>query len=174
MDRFLPKEEEKESQISGKQTFLLFSLIPCVIIYALFLIFEFIDLIAEMVKKDDEFYYFYLLRLIFFGVSILIQVLYVILLIIYLIIVNKVENDEELQNKIMSTFGKLYSALFLVWTAFLLAAGIPRLIIFFSNREKIGKFIYSLIIIKILLLFPLYVFFIVNYVILNDNKKKKE
>ena len=58
------------------------------------------DLIGELFKKDDEFYYFYFLRFIFFGISILIQVLYVILAINFFILMEKADNEEDLQNKI--------------------------------------------------------------------------
>ena len=86
----------------------------------------------------------------------------------------KADNQEDIENKILITYAKLYASLFTVWTIFLLATGIPRLIIFFNNREKIGKFIYSMIIIKIILLFPIYVIFIVTYVLTRENKKKDD
>ena len=175
MERLIPKSKEDGSSFPEEDAwFIVYTGIVCVIFYFLFLIIEFIDLIGEMAKKDDEFYYFYFLRLIFFGISILIQVLYVILTISFFIVMEKADSQEDIENKILITYAKLYASLFTVWTIFLLATGIPRLIIFFNNREKIGKFIYSMIIIKIILLFPIYVIFIVTYVLTRENKKKDD
>ena len=173
MEKLIPKAGEDGSSFPVKKAmFIFYTGLICVFFYILFLIIEIMDLIGELFKKDDEFYYFYFLRFIFFGISILIQVLYVILAINFFILMEKADNEEELQNKIMLTYIKLFSILFTVWTIFFLATGIPRLIIFFNNREKIGRFIYSMIIIKILFLFPIYVIFIVSYFITKEKKNK--
>ena len=173
MERLIPKNREDGEPFPEREAmFILKTGMICVVIYFIFLIFEFIDLITELVKQNDELYIFYFLRFVFFGISILIQVLYVILVINFLLNMEKADNEEDAQNKILLTYAKLFTSLFTVWTIFFLATGIPRLFIFFNNREKIGKFIAALIYIKIFLLFPIYVIFILTYVVTRKNKKK--
>ena len=175
MDRLFPSKREDGSSFSKEnEMFIFFTGMICVVFYFLFLIFQIIDLIGEIFKSDDEFYYFYFLRFIFFGISIIIQVLYVILAINFFLSMEKADKQEDIENKILLTYAKLFASLFTVWTIFFLATGIPRLIIFFNNREKIGKFIYSMIIIKIIFLFPIYVIFIATYAITREDKKKDD
>ena len=152
-----------------KKEFIIF-----IVFYILFLITQFTDLIVEMLYKDNDLYYFYYLRFFFFGISLLFQIFYILLSITLCSVKGKAGKVNAVQNKIVSSFVKIYFYLFCIWTAFFLAAGIPRLIILLKNKEKIGIFISILICVKVVLLFPIYLILIISYNIGRKDEKKEK
>ena len=173
MENLIGSKLEKSSIEHSQGRFLMKELIIFIVFYILFLITQFTDLIVEMLYKDNDLYYFYYLRFIFFGISILFQIIYIFLGVSLSSVKKKARNINDVENKIVSSFVKIYVYLFCIWTIFFLAAGIPRLIIFLNNREKIGIFISVLICIKIVLLFPIYLILIISYNIGRRDEKKE-
>ena len=167
---------EKGSIEHSKGSFIKKQLIIFAVFYILFLITQLTDLIIELLYKDNDLYYFYYLRIIFFGISLLIQIIYIFLGVTLRSVKKKAKkiDDDDVENKIVSSFVKIFFYLFCIWTIFFLAAGIPRLIIFLYNKEKIGLFISVLIYIKIVLLFPIYLILIISYNIGRREEKKED
>ena len=172
MERLIKIEKEEDEKVYIPLFFKL--IIINVIIYILFLIIQIIDLFAEIINKDDDLFLFYYLRFIFFGVSILIQATAVGVIIVFFSIPREITAIKSLGRKIDSTSAKIFSSIYGIWTLFLLGSGIPRIIILMNNKEKIGKFISSLIYVKIFLLIPIYVNIILMYSMSAQNKKKED
>ena len=174
MERLIGNKLNEGSIEHDLGRFLTKQFITFLVFYILFIITQLTDLVVEMIYKDNDLYYFYYLRVFSFGISVLIQIIYIMLGIILNSIKEKAEGLTDVENKITSSFVKIYVYLFCIWNIFFLATGIPRLIIFLKNKEKIGIFISILICIKIALLFPLYIFFIISYNVgRKDGKKEK-
>ena len=174
MENLIGNKLDEGSIEHSQGRFIMKEFIIFLVFYILFLITQFTDLVVEMLYKDNDLYYFYYLRLLFFGISTLMQVIYILLGITMYSVKEKALKANAVQNKITSTFVKIYVYLFCIWTIFFLVAGIPRLIIFLKNREKIGTFISILIYVKIALLFPIYLLFIISYNIGRKDKNKEK
>ena len=174
MENLIGTKLEKGSIEHSQGSFIMKELIIFAVFYILFLITQLTDLIVELLYKDNDLYYFYYLRIIFFGISFLIQIIYIFLGVTLHSVKKKARKINDVENKIVSSFVKIFFYLFCIWTIFFLAAGIPRLIIFLNNKEKIGIFISILICIKIVLLFPIYLILIISYNIGRREEKKEK
>ena len=175
MENLIGTKLDKGSIEHSKGSFIKKELIIFAVFYILFLITQLTDLVVELLYKDNDLYYFYYLRIIFFGISLLIQIIYIFLGVTLSSVKKKAKKvDDDVENKIVSSFVKIFFYLFCIWTIFFLASGIPRLIIFLYNKEKIGLFISVLIYIKIVLLFPIYLILIISYNIGRSEEKKEK
>ena len=126
-----------------------------------------------LINYDKDLLIFFYLRFIFFGFSLILHVIAIFTIIIFISLDSKVEKIKFLEEKFFSTFSKIVSAIFIVWTLGLLCLCVPRMVIFYKNGDKIGKFISTLIYLKSFLLIPVYLNIILVY-ILHRHQSKSE
>ena len=178
MERLFEKNDDNSNQ-SLLNNNVYYPLIFCnfitaIIFYILFLLVQIIDIIAELINYDKDLLIFFYLRFIFFGFSLILHVIAIFAIIIFLSLGSKVEKVKFLNDKIFSTFSKIVSAIFIVWTLGLLCLCIPRLVIFFKNGDKVGKFISTLIYLKSFLLIPVYLNIILLYILYRHKSKSEK
>ena len=147
--------------------------IMIIVQFIVFLILQIIDLFAEIMFYESEFFMFYYLRYLFFGFSFIIQVVVVIVIIVYFSILGKIEESKYVQKRIFETFVKLIIAIYIVWTIFLISIFIPRIIVLIKERKKIGIFISILMYLKIFVMLSIYIDIFIIY-ILDKEKTDKE
>ena len=177
MERLIGNNDDKSTQsLLNNNVYyplIICNLITAIIFYVLFLLVQIIDIIAELINYDKDLLIFFYLRFIFFGFSLILHVIAIFTIIIFISLDSKVEKIKFLEEKFFSTFSKIVIAIFIVWTLGLLCLCVPRMVIFFKNGDKIGKFISTLIYLKSFLLIPVYLNIILVY-ILHRHQSKSE
>ena len=128
--------------------------------FAIFIILQFIDYIAECFTFHEEVYMFYVLRHIFFALH-LISII-AIIAINGLYIKADIENekdkkeDEPKSNITMLSFIKLNITLFTIWAIILFGTSVPRIYLLMTNGGVIGGFTKVLIYLKMPFVIGLY------------------
>ncbi len=145
-----------------------------VIQYLFFLLLQVIDLFVEGFYFNNELYMFYYLRFLFFGFSIIVQIVVLISIIVCFSFLDRIEGNDDLQNKIFSTFVKVITAIYVLWTIVLIATFIPRIFILIMNKEKIGIFISTLMYLKLFTMISLYMDLLIMYILNKEKSEKKE
>ena len=147
--------------------------IAIIVQFIIFLILQIIDLFIEIIFYDSEFFMFYYLRYLFFGFSLIVQIFVIISIIVCFSFLARIEGTHYVEKRILGTFIKVITTIYIVWTIVLISTFIPRIIVLMKEREKIGIFISTLIYLKIFIMISTYEYILIIY-ILDKEKNKKE
>ena len=81
---------------------------------------------------------FYYLRYLFFGFSLIVQIFVIISIIVCFSFLARIEGTHYVEKRILGTFIKVITTIYIVWTIVLISTFIPRIIVLMKEREKIG------------------------------------
>ena len=146
-------------------------LISFLVHFIILLIIQMIDIFVEIFNYNEDLFIFYYLNFFFSGANILSLIFLLILNILFFSSLNdKSKNNIDYARDAFFSYVKLNFTLFCLWTIFLLATSIPRIIIFLLNKDQFGLFNTILVYLKIPFIIIIYLHSIVIYVLYKESK----